>query len=132
MSNPTPSRLHVNCDYCGAEMRKTNFKNILQKVHGKNVHLKERHDTEGEPEGDPEPETESSNMASFVRALSEAKDEIKHDVHLAKEEVLAKMETQSGIRKLKEFENLMKIIETFKYCLIMQGILRKCVLYSQK
>ena len=43
-------------------------------------------------------------MASFVRALSEAKDEIKHNVNLAKEEVLAKMETQSGIRKQKEFE----------------------------
>jgi hypothetical protein len=61
-------------------------------------------------------------MESFVRALSEAKDDIKLDVKLAKEEVLAKMETQSGIRNQKEFENLMKIIETFKHCLIMQGI----------
>ena len=43
-------------------------------------------------------------MASFVRALSEAKYEIKHDVKLAKEEVLIKIETESGIRKQKEFE----------------------------
>ena len=63
----------------------------------KNLTLKERHETEGEPE----PETESSNMASFVRALSEATDEIKHYVNLAKEEVLAKIKTQSGIRKQK-------------------------------
>ena len=43
-------------------------------------------------------------MESFVRALSEAKDEIKHNVKLAKEEVLVKIETQSGIRKQKQFE----------------------------
>ena len=55
-------------------------------------------------EGEPEPETESFDMASFVRALSEAKDEIKHHVKLAKEEVLVEVETQSGIRKQKEFE----------------------------
>ena len=149
MSYPTPSRLHVNCDYCGDEMRKKIFKEHTTRVHGKNVHPQERHETSGQPklsfwkrpaevddneqneniqkkinlevdlnnstdlytdegetEGKPEgePETESFNMASFVRALSEAKDEIKHDVNLAKEEVLAKMETQSGIRKQKEFE----------------------------
>ena len=71
-------------------------------------------------------------MASFVRALSEAKYEIKHDVKLAKEEVLVKIETQSGIKKQKSLKHLMKIIETFKYSLIMQVILRKYVLYSQK
>ena len=43
-------------------------------------------------------------MASFVRASSEARNEIKHDINLAKEEVLAKVKTQSGIRKQKEFE----------------------------
>ena len=43
-------------------------------------------------------------MASFVRALSEARNEIKHDINLAKEEVLAKIKTQSAIRKQKEFE----------------------------
>ena len=72
-----------------------------QKVHGKN--LKERHETEGEPEGDSEPETESPNTASFVRALSEATYETKHIVNLAKEEVLAKIKTRSGIRKQKQF-----------------------------
>ena len=40
-------------------------------------------------------------MASFVRAVSEAKGEINHYVNFAKEEVLAKMETQSGIRRQK-------------------------------
>ena len=45
--------------------------------------------TEGKPESEPEPE---------------ATDEIKHDVNLAKEEVLDKMEIESGIRKQKEFE----------------------------
>ena len=43
-------------------------------------------------------------MASFVRALSEAKDEIKHYLYLAKEEVLAKMKTQSSIRQQEEFQ----------------------------
>ena len=43
-------------------------------------------------------------MAFFVKTQSEAKDEIKHNVKLAKEEVLVKMETQSGIRKQKEFK----------------------------
>ena len=57
---------------------------------------------EGETEG--KPEAESFNIASFVRAVSEAKGEINHDENFAKEEVLAKMETQSGIRKKKEFE----------------------------
>ena len=151
MSNPTPSRLHVKCEYCGAEMRKKNLKEHTTRVHGKNIHPKERHETsgqpklsfgkrpsevddneqteniqkkiilevdlnnstdlytdegetEGKPEGEPEPETESFDMASFVRALSEAKDEIKHDVKLAKKEVMVKIETQSGIRKQKEFE----------------------------
>ena len=49
MSNPTPSRLHVNCDYCGAEMRKKNLKEHTTRVHGKNVHPKERHETSGHP-----------------------------------------------------------------------------------
>ena len=71
-------------------------------------------------------------MASFIGALSKAKDEVKHNVKLAKEKVLGKIETQSGNRKQKEFKQLMKIIETFKYCLIMQGILRKYVLYLHK
>ena len=43
-------------------------------------------------------------MASFVRDLSEATDEIKHNVNIAREEVVAKIKTQSGIRKQKEFE----------------------------
>ena len=97
MSNPTPSRLHVKCDYCGAEMRKTNLKNKLQEFMAKNVPLKYRHETEGEPE----PETESSSMASFVRALTEGTYKIKHDVNLAQEEILSKIKTQSGIRKQK-------------------------------
>ena len=45
MSNPTPSRLHVNCDYCWAEMKKKKVKEHTTRVHGKNVHLKERHET---------------------------------------------------------------------------------------
>ena len=76
---------------------KDKFEEHSTRVHGKNIHLKDRHETEGEPEH----ETESSNMASFVRALSETTDKIKHDVNLAKEEVLAKLKTQSGIRKQK-------------------------------
>ena len=47
--------------------------------------------TKSKPEGEPEPETESFAMASCVRALSEAEDEIKHDVKLAKEEVRVKI-----------------------------------------
>ena len=43
-------------------------------------------------------------MTSFVRALSETTNEIKNNLNLAKEEVLAKIKTQSGIRKQKEFE----------------------------
>ena len=43
MSNPTLSRLHANCDYCGAEMRKKIFKEHTTRVHGKNVHPKKRH-----------------------------------------------------------------------------------------
>ncbi len=49
MSNPALSRLHVNCDFCGAEMRKKNLKKHTTRVHGKNVHLKERHETPGQP-----------------------------------------------------------------------------------
>ena len=41
-------------------------------------------ETKGKPEGESKPETESFNMAFFVRTLSEAKDEIKHDVNLEK------------------------------------------------
>ena len=48
ISNPTPSRLHVNCDYCGAEMRKKKVKEHTTRVHGKNVHLKERHESSGQ------------------------------------------------------------------------------------
>ena len=46
-------------------------------------------ETKGKPEGEPEPETESLNMASFVRDLSKAKDEIKHNVNLSKKELHA-------------------------------------------
>ena len=127
------------------------MKENTTRIHGKNVHSKERHETsgqpklsfgkrpaevddneqneniqkkiilkvylnnstylytnegetEGKPEGEPEPETDSFDMASFVRALSEAKDEIKHNVKLAKEEVMVKIENQSGIGKQKVFE----------------------------
>ena len=49
MSNPTPSRLHVFCDYCGAEIRKKNIKEYTTRVYGKHVHPKERHETSGQP-----------------------------------------------------------------------------------
>ena len=49
MTNPTLSRLHVNCDHCGADMRKKNVKEHTTRVHGKNLHLKERHETSGLP-----------------------------------------------------------------------------------
>ena len=48
MSLLTPSRLHIKCDYCRAEMRKKIFKEHTTRVHGKNVHPKERHETSGQ------------------------------------------------------------------------------------
>ena len=47
MSNSTPIRLQVNCDYCGADMRKKNAKEHTKRVYGKNVHPQERHETSG-------------------------------------------------------------------------------------
>ena len=49
MSNPTPSRLHFYCDYYGAEIRKKNLNKHTTRVHGKNVHPKEGHETSGQP-----------------------------------------------------------------------------------
>jgi hypothetical protein len=49
MSNPKPNRLHVNCHYCGAEIRKKSLKEHTTRVLGKNVHPKERHETSGQP-----------------------------------------------------------------------------------
>ena len=49
MCNPTPSRLHVNCDFCEAELKKKNLKEHTTRVHGKNVHPKERYETYEQP-----------------------------------------------------------------------------------
>ena len=49
MRLPKPSRLHVKCDYCGAEMRKKFFKEHTTRVYGKNEHPKESHETSGQP-----------------------------------------------------------------------------------
>ena len=130
MSNPTVSRIHVNCDYCKADIRyffkRIYYKSSWQKCtsqgeaetsgqlklsfgkrpaevddneQNKNIQKEinlevdlnnsidlytDEGQTEGKTKGEPGPETESSNIASFVRALLEAKDEIKHDSKIRK------------------------------------------------
>ena len=41
-SNPTPSRFYIICDKCESEMLKKIFKDHFTRVHGENIHPKER------------------------------------------------------------------------------------------